>query len=237
VNAADPEYLHGNGFIAEVIRTPRRKTATVKVEDRMVSVVVPLALSQDRISTLLKDKNTWIKNKISAQQSATPARSREFVSGEAFSYLGRNYRLKVQRGTFTPVKLVNGRLIATLPHGSEKPHMVRNALVRWYRKQAEPKLIEKTDRYAQQMGVQPTATTIKTFKSRWGSCSAKGRIDYDWKIVQAPHWIVDYVVVHELCHLKHFNHSKDYWRKVEHYCPKAVEAREWLKKHGAGLSI
>ena len=235
--AAKPEYIQTSGFIAEVIRTPRRKTATIKVDDRVVSVVVPQDLNEQRITRLLKDKNRWIKDKIAAQKAVAPARQKQFVSGEAFSYLGRNYRLKVKRGAYQPVKLLQGRLVATLPDGADNPHMVRNALVRWYQLQAEPKLREKTARLAKQIAVQPTAVNIKTYKSRWGNCNSKGQIDYNWKIVMAPHWVVDYVVVHELCHLKHFNHSKDYWRKVKHHCAEAVDAKEWLRVNSAVINI
>jgi len=236
-NMSQGEYIQGNGFIAEVIRTSRRKTASIKVDDRVVSVVVPEDLTEQRIAQLLKDKNRWIKNKIAAQQAVTPASEKEFVSGESFSYLGRNYRLKVKRGAFTPVKLIEGRLVATLPNGAEKPHMVRNALVRWYRTQAEPKLIEKTQRCADIVGVEPSAIGIKTYKARWGSCNAKGRIDYNWKLIMAPHRIVDYVVVHELCHLKHYNHSTDYWKQVERIMPEFRQCRDWLKSNGGGLNL
>ena len=235
--AAKPEYIQSNGFIAEVIRTPRRKTATIKVDDRVVSVVVPQDLAEQRITRLLKDKNRWIKNKIATQKAIAPVNEKQYISGEAFSYLGKNYRLKVKRGPFQPVKLLQGHLVATLPDGSNNPHMVRNALVRWYQGQATHKLIEKTNRYAEQIAVKPTAINIKTYKSRWGNCNSKGHIDYNWKIVMAPHWVVDYVVVHELCHLKHFNHSKKYWNKVKHHCADATDAKEWLRINGASINI
>lgn len=80
--------------------------------------------------------------------------------------------------------------------------MVRNALIRWYKRQADQKLRDKVDRYAPIVGVEPTGVGIKAFRSRWGSCSAKGKIDFNWKIVMAPNRMVDYVVVHELFHLK-----------------------------------
>lgn len=224
-----PEYIEGNGFIAEVIRTSRIKTADVKVEDGAVSVVVPIELPQDRICTILKDKNKWIKNKIIRHREAMPVSAKEYVSGESFSYLGRNYRLKVNRGHFKPVKLVQGRLVVTVPQGTDQPHMVRNALVRWYKHHAETKLLEKTDRYSEIVGVEPAGMGIKTFKSRWGSCSVKDKIDFNWKVIMAPNRIVDYVVVHELCHLKHHDHSPQFWKVVERVIPDYLECKEWLK--------
>ncbi|WP_156496741.1 M48 family metallopeptidase, partial [Alcanivorax sp. HI0083] len=132
-----PEFIDGNGFIAEVIRTSRRKSADIRVEEGAVSVVVPADVSLERIGELLAAKRRWIKEKIALHQEMTPPSSKRYVSGESFSYLGRNYRLKVEKGLFAPVKLVQGRLLVSVPQGAEQPHMIRNALIRWYKRQAE----------------------------------------------------------------------------------------------------
>jgi len=223
------EYLQGNGFIAEVIRTSRVKSADIKVEDCAVSVVVPRQLPIERIEQLLKDKNRWIKEKLILQREALPVSNKEYISGEAFSYLGRNYRLKVQHGSFEPMKLLQGRLVATVPNNSEQAHIIRNALIRWYKTHAELRLQDKVNRYAKMVGVETSVVGIKTFKSRWGSCSSKGHIDFNWKIITAPHHIVDYVVVHELCHLKQHDHSPKFWKLVERVIPDYAECKEWLK--------
>jgi len=83
------------------------------------------------------------------------------------------------------------------------------------------------------MGVAPNSISVRDYKSRWGSCSSKGEISYNWRIIIAPHQIVDYVVVHELCHLKHPNHSPEYWKSVKRVNPEYKEHRQWLKEHGA----
>lgn len=233
----NPEYIEGNGFIAEVIRTNRSKSADVRVEDGAVSIVVPKGLDCDRISQILDDKRQWIKNKIYLHRDAMPVSSKEYVSGESFAYLGRNYRLKVNRGHFKPVKLVQGRLVVSVPNGTEQPHMIRNALVRWYKYHAEQKLQEKAKRYAAIIGVEPVSVGIKTFKSRWGSCSAKGKIDFNWKIIMAPNRMVDYLVVHELCHLMHHDHSPRFWKEVERVVPDYQECREWLKVNAKALDV
>jgi len=232
-----PEYIDGNGFIAEVIRTPRIKSADVRVEDGAVSIVVPKSLDCARISKILVDKRQWIKSKIALHRDTSPVSAKDYVSGESFPYLGRNYRLKVHRGHFKPVKLLQGRLVVTVPNGSEQPDMIRNALVRWYKHHAEMKLQEKTNRYASIIGEEPTAMGIKSFKSRWGSCSAKGKIDFNWKIILAPNSIVDYVVVHELCHLIHHDHSPLFWKQVEKVVPDYLACKEWLKVNANLLSL
>ena len=234
---AQPEYIEGNGFIAEVIRTSRIKTADVRVEDGAVSIIVPKVLECERINQILNDKRQWIKNKIHLHREALPINAKDYVSGESFSYLGRNYRLKVSSGHFAPVKLIQGRLVVTAPNGSEQPHMIRNALVRWYRCRAEVKLQEKSKRYAAIIGVEPAGVGIKTFKSRWGSCSSKGKIDFNWKIIMAPNRIVDYVVVHELCHLKNHDHSPQFWKQVERVIPDYLDCKEWLKVNAGVLGL
>jgi predicted metal-dependent hydrolase len=143
----------------------------------------------------------------------------------------------VHKGVFTPVKFSEGRLIASLSNGDKYPHMIRNALVRRYNKQAEPKLIEKTRRYAETVGVEPEKVGIKTYKSRCGTCNSKGHIDYNWRIIMAPHSVIDYVVVHELGHLKHFNHSKNFRHQVERIMPEYREHQAWLKANGKKISF
>ena len=106
---------------------------------------------------------------------------------------------------------------------------IRSLLEHWYRSLAEKRLGEKTVRLAGVIGVNPASVTVKNYKSRWGSCSTKGDISYNWRIILAPHSIVDYVVVHELCHMLEHNHSSKYWKHVERHVPNWRECRQWLK--------
>lgn len=232
-----PEYIEGRGFVVEVIRTLRSKSVRVQVNEGAVSIIVPTALPQARIEKLLNDKAGWIKEKLYLHQQAMPVGSKEFVSGEAFPYLGRNYRLRLEVGAFQPVKLKHGRLLVTMPGEQATPELVRNALVRWYRLQAEQRFVEKVKRYAKLIGVTPTAVGVKTFKARWGSCNVKGELLFHWKVILAPHRIVDYVVVHELCHLKHHDHSPAFWKSVEHVIPDYLECKEWLKLVGSRFDV
>lgn len=232
-----PEFIKGDGFLAEIIRTGRRKTVSVSVQEGRVSMAVPEALSDSRIESLLAKKARWIKEKLLLQSEAEPVKPREYVSGESFTYLGRNYRLKVEFGKPVSVKLRQGRLWVRVPEGCNNPGKVRNALSWWYRTHAEQKLREKVERYARVIGVYPTAVRIKTFKSRWGSCDSRGLVQFNWKIIIAPNRIVDYLVVHELCHLKQHNHSPRFWTCVEAVFPDYKECKEWLKQNGRILEV
>ena len=115
--------------------------------------------------------------------------------------------------------------------------MVRNAVVRWYRLQAQARLTEKVVRYGKVIGVKPASVAVKTFKSRWGSCTAKDEILFNWKVIQAPQRVVDYVVTHELCHLKHHDHSPAFWHSVERVMPDYLACKDWLKHLGPQLEF
>lgn len=234
---ASSEYISGNGYVAEVIRTARIKSARLQVEDGVVSIAVPKALEVERIGQLLKDKHRWIKEKLYLHQQQQPAPRREMLSGEAFPYLGRNYRLKITTGKLQPVKLLHGRLQVVVPKAMRHEHIIRDMLTHWYRLQAEIRFKEKVRRYASVVGVEPTDVSVKTFKSRWGSCNVKGEIQFHWKVIMAPNRIVDYVVVHELCHLKHHDHSPAFWKSVERIVPDYLECKVWLKEFGVGFEV
>ena len=231
------EFVQGKGFVAEISRTNRIKSATIKVEEGSVSVVVPLELSQGRISKLLKDKSRWIKEKIILHRNAQPVSDKQYVSGESFSYLGRNYRLKVNKGRYQPVVLSKGRFVVTVPNGADDVEMIRDALTSWYKSHAEIKFREKIKRYAKMIDVKYSSIGIKSYKSRWGSCSTDGHIKFNWKVIMASNQIVDYVVVHELCHLKYHDHSPKFWKSVESITPDYVSCKEWLKDNGLFLVL
>jgi predicted metal-dependent hydrolase len=235
--ASSAEITTRKGITAQVIRTSRRKTAQVRVDEGRVSILVPDDLSNSRIDEILTKKTQWIRGKMYLHGQALPVQLKEYISGESFSYLGRNYRLKVLKGSQPSVKLLNGRLQATLPTGSKSQEKVREALTGWYRSHAEAKIQEKAARYALVIGVEPKFVGIKTFKSRWGSCHLSGDILYNWKIVIAPNRIVDYVVVHELCHLKQHDHSERFWKLVGQVIPDYAECKEWLRVNGRVLEI
>ncbi|MGS0827729.1 M48 family metallopeptidase [Shewanella sp. 0m-8] len=237
MKAVKPEQVEVKGLCVDVVRTSRTKTASIKVDDGLVSVVVPKALDIERIQQLVADKYLWIIQKIALHEESKPASDREFVSGEAYAYLGRNYRLKVVAGAYSPVKLIQGRLVATLPDGAKRSNLVRDAVIRWYKLNALRKIKEKVRRYSKVMGLEPKSIGIKTFKSRWGSCSPKGELDFNWVIVMAPNRVVDYVVIHELCHLKQLDHSPKFWKEVERVMPDYAEHKEWLKVNSGKLVV
>lgn len=227
-------------FPIEIIRTNRKRSASIKVVGISVIVTVPKSVSDRRIEDLVRQRTNWIRQKLKLLSETPPSKPKEYVNGEAFTYLGRNYRLKRTVAPISDVKLKNGYLQVPIPpdtsKGAIKP-TVKSSLESWYKAHALIRLTDKTKRYAKIIGVCPKAITVRDYKSRWGSCSASGIITYNWRIIMAPHRIVDYVVVHELSHLLEHNHSPKYWRHVENVIADYSDCREWLKLNGSNLVI
>ena len=225
-----------NDLSIEVVRTKRRKTASIKVIEGSVQAIVPEKLSDGRVQELITKRTSWIRKRLREQSLLVPPKPKEYVNGESFTYLGRNYRLKILRDDEHGVKLKRGYLeVCVAQEPSEGD--IRNALVEWYEDHALDRLKEKTKRYAGIIGVSPNSIAVRNYKSRWGSCSTKGDIKFNWRIVIAPHHIVDYVVVHELCHLKHPDHSSAFWRSVKNEVPDFDVCRQWLKMHSGHLVV
>lgn len=220
----------------EVVRTSRIKTASIKIIDGSIKLAIPEKLSDTEIKQLIKRRSFWIKQKIKQQASIVPYRPKEYVSGESFPYLGRNYRLKLLHHEGTGVKLKDGYLECSISKKAD-PQKVKEILVSWYKEHALERLIEKTERYSKIIRANPQSVDIKDYKARWASCSSNGKITYNWRIILAPHHIVDYIVVHELCHIMHPNHSTDYWKSVKNILPDYKECREWLRSNGNALNL
>ena len=224
-------------FPFEIIRTDRVKSASIDVEDNLVKVTVPKNLSDERIEELIKGRILWIKQKLALQASAIVSKPKEYVDGEAFAYLGRNYRLKCAKGVEESVKLKSGYLNVTTKNGKRNSEHLKAVVEQWYRTKALSRLNDKTRRYSAILKVEPTSINLKDYKAMWGSCSPKGVVSYNWRIILAPHKIVDYIVVHELCHLIEPNHSSKYWKQVMSVIPDYENSKEWLKNNGSSLLI
>ena len=225
-------------FPIEIQRTDRKKSATIKVIDQRVIVTIPKTLSDIRLQDLVRKKTPWIRQKLKEDSNLVPVKPKEYVNGENFPYMGRNYRLRLLSDAAGVVKLKNGYLCvpASKKRGGVTRACQASVLIEdWYRQHALERLSEKTERYSELLGVQPVSIKVRDYKSRWGSCSVSGEITYNWRIIIAPHRIVDYVVVHELCHMLEHNHSPKFWDLLAKTMPDYAERREWLRLNGRAL--
>ncbi len=233
---AGPDSL--DGVTVNVERTDRKKTVSIQVGPGRVRVIAPIRLADRHIRRLLEKREPWIREQLLFQQSRP--KPKEYVSGEPFTYLGKTYPLRVLGGDFPGVKLKNGTLAVSVPRppaANEGDRGVREQLKKWYWNCAERHLREKTRARARLLGVTPKSVSLRDYKSRWGSCGVRGDIRYNWRIIIAAPRIVDYLVVHEVCHLRHLNHSPKFWACVESQLPDYRDYRDWLKANAITLTI
>ena len=203
-----------------------------------VVVRTPQFLEVDEVEEIVRKRARWIieKQELVRNQSYLGS-AKEFVSGEAFPYLGKQYRLKVMKSALEEkekCKLTNGRFLVEINadlNGEGIKRAVRKTLVDWYLEHAGEKIPERVELYARQIGKWPERVEIKNHKRRWGSCSQNGIVRFNWKIIMAPVTILDYVIVHELCHLIYQHHSSQFWQKVEAIIPDYAKRRERLREY------
>ncbi len=212
-----------------VVRSPRRGTVSIIVSPQQgVVLKAPRGVPEERLARVVRQKAPWILRKLREQGDLGPVARREFVSGESFLYLGRQYRLRAQ-GRSQEAKLKDGWLQVGVADG-------RRALVGWYRGHARDRLEERVALWAKRMGLEITPRVhLREQAKRWASCDRHGNLRFNWRIIQAPLRLVDYVVVHELVHLRHRNHDAAYWREVGRLMPDYEERRQALRRRGPEL--
>ena len=227
------------GLKVEVLRS-RRKTAALHIVGGRLQVRVPHRIGDRKIVEILETKKKWVRNKVIQLQNQPLIREREFVNGEFFFLLGRRLNLKVLEGGKVGTQLIDDNLITTVRSselGDLRKARIKAYIWRWYLKEAYKRIEEKVIRYSEIIRVSPREIKVRNYKTRWGSCDMEGKLTFNFHLIKAPHVIVDYVVIHELCHLIQPNHSKLFWNEVAKYDPSFKNHKKWLKLNGAQLMI
>ena len=225
------------GLRVEVLRS-QRKTSVLHIVGDELQIRVPNRVRDRRIVEILEIKERWIRNKATQFQSQPIIKKREFISGESFSLFGRNLNLKVLEGVKVGTQLIDDYLITTVRAseiGDLRKFRIKTYLEKWYIQEAYKRLEEKVIRYSEIIRVSPIEIKVRNYKARWGSCDIKGRLTFNFHLIKAPHEIVDYVVIHELCHMIQPNHSKFFWNEVARFDPSFKYHKKWLKLNGANL--
>lgn len=224
-------------------QSPRRRTVAIVVHpERGVVVHTPRRYSRARVEAFLREKSRWIL-KHCARLDAERARqaAQRWEQGALVPFLGRRYPLQfVLDGEAGRIRLEAGRIVMGLPlEGSPTAfaEQVKARMAAWYREQAAALLAGRVDHFKGRLGVEPARMRVKQLKRRWGSCSARGSLNFNWQLVLAPAPIMDYVVVHELCHLLVLNHSPRFWELVEGILPDYRERRRWLRHNDFTLPL
>lgn len=240
-----PTFQYGTTAIEyDIEHTDNRKDISIIVEwMESIRLIAPQGITDKQIEEIIRKKAPTILQKLKEVNEITdPPLPKEFVSGEKFTYLGRGYRLKVCREEAEQVKLTfrQGKFIATVPEYMEerdKKLQLTKLFKNWYLEHGKAKMQTRLDLYCARMGVNPNTVQLKEQKMRWGTCTSEGNIYLNWRIIMAPMSILDYVLVHELAHLKYMNHGNDFWHLVSSILPDYEQRKEWLRINGPTLTL
>jgi predicted metal-dependent hydrolase len=219
--------LEVNDLTIHIKRSGRRKTLLLRVIDEKIQVNAPLFTSNHHISQFVIKNHAWI-----AEQKRKSHKKLSFMEGETIWFLGCALQLTLFSG---PKQVFIEESKLCLYHPNPDPENIEKSLTAFLRKQAQSRLINQALNFESVFPHKATSLKVNTFKARWGSCSESGMIQLNWKLIFAPIDIIDYVIIHEYCHLRHFNHSKAFWSLVSTYCPAYKVAKKWLKENAHRL--
>lgn len=216
------------------VKYSNRKTLNISVErNRNIIVRAPNNLSAEAIEKIVQSKREWIKEKLnSSQKYPILDDKKEFVSGETLMYLGKNYQLTVVDEEFSGIKFEDRFKISR-----SNQHIANELFKKWYLTTALIKIEPIALEYSKNIGVTFNRLKATEMKYRWGSCTPSNNIIFNWRIIKAPLYVLHYIIVHELAHLKERNHSASFWNIVSIQLPKYEKAKEWLKLNGHLLEI
>ncbi|WP_178863266.1 M48 family metallopeptidase [Thiomicrorhabdus cannonii] len=234
-----------------IVRTARQKSIALKPvasSHSPLQLLVPRHLSERALRGLLQRHHVWIADRLEAhlqrQQQTALWPQFAYRPQDKVIWLGECLPVvwQTQSSQSAGCMLKHETLHVPLGHAAgllsfsaAQKAQVKRRLQSWYMQKAQAYFAQKVPDLAGQIDVSVSAIQVKTYKSRWGSCYPDGRIQFNWKLLQAPEWVVDYVIVHELCHLQHVNHSPAFWALVNQHYPQTPQAKRWLQTHGMAL--
>jgi len=201
----------------------------------IINVIAPINATEEAVMSKVKSKANWIVKTLYAMKDIkfVPIK-REIVNGESFMYLGRNYSFQIQISSefkSPKVELNQGKFYCYTPTYDEQS--IHQAMEEWYRQKAFLKIKEKVKHYEKKFHIKPSVIQQK----RWASCTSKNELLFNWKCIMAPSPVLDYIVVHEMCHMYEKNHSKKFWEMLASIMPDFAARKEWLKNNGIRMDL
>lgn len=212
-------------------RTGRRRSIGLRIDDRGLTVNIPLRASEKWLRSVLEEKAAWVVEKLESWQARKPS-PQNWIDGETISYRGEHFTLRIIPSLFDAPPQLHGTQLILHVSQTDNPALIEKIMMRWYRHQALQLFNECIGYFAPLMEVSPGEIKVSSARTQWGSCTTRGTVRLNWQLIKMPLHLVDYVVVHELAHLREMNHSAAFWAVVESVCPDYVKRRAELRKWG-----
>jgi predicted metal-dependent hydrolase len=220
----------------------KRRSIGFRVHGQGVSVTVPYGLDEQLLEQALGAKYAWLQDKLEQlQQQSESAASvpSQLVDGERWPVFGEWLPVRIEQAKVHSITVTEGGVKLVFTSRQQSVASQWRLWQQWYRQQALAYAEDRVDYWITQMASQlpllPASVSVRQYRSRWGSCTSHGELKFNYLLAMAPKTVFDYVVVHELCHLKHMHHGKEFWHMVAEYCPQWQQQRQWLKQYGGGL--
>lgn len=216
-------------------KTERRKTVSIFIErDGLVKVLAPLTASDEKVEAAVKSKEYQIFAKIAKWKELNQGKvNREFVDGQSFLYLGRNYRLKLTENQEIALKITGNFFLLDKKYLPKAEKVFKD----FYRDKALKKIVERLKLMEEKFAHKPTSIKVLDLQNRWASWTPMNALNFHWKCIMAPVSVLDYIITHEMVHLKYPNHSTEFWNELDKKMPNYREQEYWLKKNGVKMSL
>jgi predicted metal-dependent hydrolase len=223
--------LAGKPVTYTLKRTGRRRSIGLRIDDRGLTVNMPLRASEKWLHSVLQEKAEWVVEKLESWQAKKPA-PQQWADGEAILFRGETFTLRIIPSLFDAPPQLHGTQLVVHVSRTDNPAVIEKIIMRWYRREALQLFTECVAHFAPVMNVNPNEIKLSSARTQWGSCTTRGTVRLNWQLVKMPLHLVDYVVVHELAHLREMNHSAAFWSVVETACPDYAKRRGELRKWG-----
>lgn len=214
-------------------RSNKRRSIGLRIDDRGLTVSVPLRSSEKWLRSVLQDKASWVIEKLDGWQVNSPIETR-WADGETIPYLGELLGLRVVTNLFATMTHCCDKQLYVYVVDDSEPACIEQKVTGWYQREASRLFAERVAYLAPILNVMPCAIKLSTAKTQWGCCTARGVVRLNLQLIKLPLRLIDYVVVHELAHLREMNHSEKFWNVVEMACPNYVMLRNELKAISLG---
>ena len=220
--------LAGKHITYTLKRSGKRRSIGLRIDDRGLTVSVPLRASERWLSSVLQDKAHWVVEKLAGWKTCKPPVVR-WQDGEKIDFLGELLELRVMQSLFTSPAHQRGDQLWVFPADHGDTARIEEAVSRWYRHEAEQHFARRVAHYSPLLDAVPRSVKLSQAQTQWGSCTADGVVRLNVQLIKLPPRLIDYVVVHEMAHLRELNHSAAFWRVVESVCPDYASLRSELK--------
>ncbi|WP_047541337.1 M48 family metallopeptidase [Methylotenera versatilis] len=206
----------------------QRRTVGLKITADGLVVHAPKRIFAFQLNQILQEKSGWIINKLQAR-AANQVDAINWMNGEHLLYLGQDIQLSIVKNPSNKAPVFDANTLTLATPTPDNQTLIQRKVIQWYQKQAGLDFSRRLEIFATKLGVPIPLLTLSNAKSRWGSCNSRGEVRLNWRLLQAPPHIINYVICHELAHLKQMNHSAKFWAVVESLFPNYKLAEKELK--------